>query len=64
MYIPYDPVRLPVIQNSPFFEAYFSNTLLQLIQRAGQCYCIGTIYIQSGGVIIVVSGKAFNIRLQ
>ena len=31
---------------------------------AGQCYYIGTIYIQSGGVITVVSGKAFNVRLQ
>lgn len=30
----------------------------------GQCYYIGAITLQSGGVITVVNGKAFNIKLQ
>ena len=30
----------------------------------GQCFYIGTITLQLGGTITVMSGKAFNIRLQ
>ena len=30
----------------------------------GQCYYIGTITLQAGGIITVSSGKAFNVRVQ